>query len=420
MSCQTVTFDAAPGVSQAEAHSHGRAGWKLSATPSFFLLASLTVGFLGGASAPTALYPTYQAHWGLSSLDITLVFGSYAIAVLTSLLVLGRLSDHVGRKPVLLAATLLQAGTMWLFATADGFSDLLFARVLQGLALGGAIAAIGAGMLDVNRNRGALANAVTPPAGTALGGIVGGLLVGFLPAPTHLVFVAFGALFLLQGLGVLLIPETAPPRAGALASLRPQFAVSKRTRGPLLRAVPPIVAAWALAGFFGALGPALVKQILGVDSALLSGLTMFVLAGAAVAAVLVLRNRSAERMVSYGAAALLAGIVIVVTAVAQHWPTLFFVGLALSGVGFGIGFQGAVRSVVTVAAPQERAGVVSIVFLLAYLAMGLPAIVAGYLIVHGSDLASVTREFALLVVLLGAVSLLRRGKLADYAPGVRT
>lgn len=62
----------------------------------------------------------------------------------------------------------------------------------------------------------------------------------------------------------------------------------------------------------------------------------------------------------------------------------------------------------------------SIVFLIAYLAMGLPAIGAGYLLVHGADLPGVMRGFALLVALLAAVSLLRRDRLPDYGSGVRT
>ena len=59
---------------------------------------------LASSSAPTPLYATYQAQWGFSDVTITVIFGVYAVAVLLSLLVFGSLSDHVGRRPVLLAA----------------------------------------------------------------------------------------------------------------------------------------------------------------------------------------------------------------------------------------------------------------------------------------------------------------------------
>ena len=84
-----------------------RAG-RLSATAAFYLLASITVSFLAGSSAPTPLYPLYQSEWGFSSITVTMVFGIYAIAVLSALLIAGRLSDHVGRRPVLLVAIAAQ------------------------------------------------------------------------------------------------------------------------------------------------------------------------------------------------------------------------------------------------------------------------------------------------------------------------
>ncbi|MEA3177335.1 MAG: hypothetical protein QOI59_858, partial [Gammaproteobacteria bacterium] len=114
-------------------------GRRLSPAVAFLLLASLTVSFLAGSSAPTPLYGVYLAEWGLTPLMITLIFGIYALAVLMALLVAGRLSDHLGRRPVLLAATLAQAVTMLLFVTATGLTGLLVARVLQGLTTGAAV-----------------------------------------------------------------------------------------------------------------------------------------------------------------------------------------------------------------------------------------------------------------------------------------
>src|SRR5882672_9490040 len=113
----------------------------LSRAASLYLLASITVSYLASSSAPTPLYPIYQAEWGFSSLAISFVFGIYAVAVLGALLVAGRLSDYVGRRPVLIAATAVQAATMFLFAFADGLSTLIMARVIQGLSTGAGIAA---------------------------------------------------------------------------------------------------------------------------------------------------------------------------------------------------------------------------------------------------------------------------------------
>src|ERR1700733_6548349 len=131
----------------------------LSPTVAFGLLTSILVMLLASSSAPTPLYATYQAQWGFSAITITVIFGVYAVAVLLSLLVFGSLSDHVGRRPVLLAALVMQAGGMLLFACAGGLDVLLLARVLQGLATGLALGAIGAGLVDLHPGRGPVANA---------------------------------------------------------------------------------------------------------------------------------------------------------------------------------------------------------------------------------------------------------------------
>ncbi|MEO6080111.1 MAG: MFS transporter [Steroidobacteraceae bacterium] len=377
---------------------------RLSPVASFFLMASLIVTFLAGASAPTSLYPHYQAQWGFSSLTITVIFAVYALAVLAALLVFGRLSDHVGRRPVLLVSVVVQLISLTMFATADGLGALLFARTLQGISAGAAIAAVGAGLLDLDKRRGPVANAVATPLGTALGGVAGGIFVGMLPAPHQLVFVVLSLLVLIQGVGLLWMAETTERRSGAMASLRPQLSLSAATRGPLLRAVPIIIATWAIPGFFSSLGPAFVRSMTGENSALLSGLALFVMAGSAGTAGLVLRHLTPQAAMRTGGVALAIGMVVVLSALYLHSPLLFFAGLSGTGVGFGTGFQGAVRSVVSHAQADERAAVLAVIFVIAYLAMGVPAIAAG-LLLTGSALPSVAAEFGGVILLLAALSL---------------
>jgi predicted MFS family arabinose efflux permease len=388
--------------------------FQLSPAAAFYLLASITVSLLAGSSAPTPLYPLYQAEWGFSPITVTIIFGIYALAVLSALLIAGRLSDHVGRRPVLIAATVAQAATMLIFANADGLSGLLIARVIQGLTTGTAVAAIGAGMLDLHHARGTIANAVAPTMGTALGGILAGVMVRYLPAPTHLVYLVLGAIFVLQGIGVLFMAESISPRSGALASLKPQFRLPAATRGPMLLAVPALVATWALAGFYGSLGPSLIRSMVGSDSSLLGGLALFVLAGSAGVSILLLQRLEARTMMSFGALALFAGVAAVVTALSYRSAAGFFLGTAAAGIGFGVGFQGAVRSVMSFAAARERAGVLSVIFVVSYLAMGVPAVIAGCLVARNGNMLATAREFCAVVMALAALALLgvlmRRGK----------
>jgi MFS family permease len=379
---------------------------RLSTRMAFYLEASLAVSFLAGSSAPTPLYGVYQAAWGFSSVLVTVIFGVYALAVLVSLLTFGSLSDYVGRRPVLLVTTFLQALTMLLFASADGVPALLGARVMQGLSTGAAVAAIGAGMLDIDRAKGTVANAVGPMLGTATGGLLSGVLVQYLPAPTHLVYLVLFAVFILQSVGVWLMPESVRPKSGVVGSLRPRFSLPARLRGPFWVAAPAIVAAWALAGFYASLGPSLVRNMLGSSSLLIGGLALFVLAASGAAVTFLLRERSSHQLLSTGTALLVAGVGVTLVAIGQHSAALFFAGTSLSGMGFGAGFQGAIRTVVALASADERAGVLSVLYVISYAAMGLPAVLAGLRVVYGGGLPNAAREYGVAVMVLSATALI--------------
>ena len=375
-------------------------------TVAFYLLASIVIFFLAGSSAPTPLYAIYQAAWGFSSLTTTVVFGVYALAVLAALLTVGSLSDYVGRRPVLLVAIVVQAAVMLVFATAGGVPTLLVARIVQGLSTGAAVGAVGAGMLDVNKAQGTIANAVAAPIGTAIGGLGSGLLVQYLPAPVHLVYLVLFVIFVLQAIGVTLMPETSTPKAGALASLRLTFGLPPAARWPLLRVAPALVAAWALAGFYGSLGPTLVRLVVGSDAFVLGGLALFVLAGSGGVTVLLLRTTPPRTVMVLGAVALIVGVGLTLLAITHTATAAFFIGTAVAGVGVGGGFQGAIRTVLPLAAPHERAGVLSIIYLVSYLALGLPAVIAGFLVVHGGGVLPTAREYGVAVMVLAALVLL--------------
>jgi len=377
----------------------------LSPKLAFLLLASITVSFLAGSLAPTPLYPVYQAEWGFSALTTTEIFGIYALALLGSLLVAGRLSDHIGRRPVLIVATLMQAVVMLMFATANGTAALMLARVVQGFATGAALGAVGAGMLDLDKARGPIASAVTPPLGTGVGGLLTGLLVHYLPAPTLLVYLVLAVVFVLQAVGVILMSETVTRRAGAVASLFPQFSLPAAARAPMLIAVPVLIASWSLAGLYGSLIPALTRTVFGFDPSLASGIAAFAFAGSGAVTVLAFGSGVPRTVMAYGAAALIAGTAALMGALGAPSAIGFFLGTVLGGSGFGAGFQGAVRTVLPTAKAHERAGVLSVVFVVCYLAMGIPALVAGFFVSRGMQLLATAQDFGAMVAMLSALAL---------------
>src|ERR1700691_4561106 len=279
---------------------------RLTGRPALYLLASLVVSLLAASAAPTPLYAIYQRMWGFTPITITIVFGVYAVAVLVALLTLGRLSDSIGRPPVLLAALAVQILSMVVYATAGGVGELMGARIIQGLATGAALGAIGAGMLDVDRERGALANALSPGLGTGSGALISALFVQFLPAPTHLIYVALIGVFAAQAIGVALLRETVTPVPVTRAVFAPEVRLPRAVRGPVLAAAPVLFVVWALGGLYAALGPSIVAALTGSQGAVLGSASVTALTVTAVSSVYLLRNVPARTVLVWGIAGLVA------------------------------------------------------------------------------------------------------------------
>lgn len=347
--------------------------------PSLVFLAITLLTFLAASSAPTPLYHLYQQHLDFSAGMLTLIFGVYALSLLAALLTVGSLSDYLGRKPVIFAALILEMLAMLLFINESSVAWLIVARTLQGFATGMATAVLGAALLDTDREQGPLINSLAPLLGMACGAMGCSLLVEFAPFPTQLIYwVLFGAM-LLQALLVWRLPETVSPIAGALASLWPTLHVPAQARRALWIALPVDIAVWAMGGFYLSLAPSLVRAATGSTSNLIGGGLVAVLTVSGALMIYGLRHRAADKVLRLGAMLLALGVALILGAVHTASLPLFFVATLIAGSGFGAGFLGAVRSVVPLAQPHERAGLMSAFYVLSYLAFCIPSLLAGTL-----------------------------------------
>jgi hypothetical protein len=347
--------------------------------PSLVFLAITLLTFLAASSAPTPLYHLYQQHLDFSAGMLTLIFGVYALSLLAALLTVGSLSDYLGRKPVIFAALILEMLAMLLFINESSVAWLIVARTLQGFATGMATAVLGAALLDTDHEQGPLINSLAPLLGMACGAMGCSLLVEFAPFPTQLIYwVLFGAM-LLQALLVLRLPETVSPIAGALASLWPTLHVPAQARRALWIALPVDIAVWAMGGFYLSLAPSLVRAATGSTSNLIGGALVAVLTVSGALMIYGLRHRAADKVLRLGAMLLALGVALILGAVHTASLPLFFVATLIAGSGFGAGFLGAVRSVVPLAQPHERAGLMSAFYVLSYLAFCIPSLLAGTL-----------------------------------------
>jgi predicted MFS family arabinose efflux permease len=352
--------------------------------PVAYALVSSVIGLALFASVtPSPLYGIYRELWGFSPLVLTLVYATYAFGVLATLILAGRVSDEVGRRPVLLASLGTLMATTVVFMAADSVVWLFVARGLQGLATGLALGAASAAMLDLHPRRDpaavGLANGVLSAGGIGLGMLASATIVELLPAPRVLPYVLLLVLFAVAFAGALLMPEPVAERSRArLSPQRPS--VPAPVRRAFLLAALAVVSSWSIGGLFFSLGPQLSANLFQSSDHLVAGIGVFLLAGAGSLAQLLFGRSRPWAGAAAGSVALSLGMLLIVAAVAADSAFLYVAGSLIGGAGFGVAFLGALRALSAVIPHEHRAAVMSAFYVVAYSALSLPAILAGLLV----------------------------------------
>lgn len=353
----------------------------LPARAAFWVQASVLVVVMAASSAPSPLYPLYQDLWGFPPVVLTVIFAAYVVALLSALLTVGALSDHLGRRPVLLVALVLEIAAMLVFVLADSEATLVAARLVQGVATGTATGALGAYVIELEpvarRGLGTVITGAGPVLGLAGGAVASSLIVAAAPEMIDLIFLVLLGLLVLQTVGTALGPETVERAPGALASLRPRVHFPLHVRRSAVWVLPAAAACWALGGLIIALGPNLVRSLTGADSVVLTGVVVAALTGTGGITILLLGSTAPERVLALGMSFLVVGMAATIAALAAGSVALYFAATVVAGIGFGAGFLGVLRLLLPQAAPHERAGLLSAIYVVSYLSHSIPAVVAG-------------------------------------------
>jgi len=389
--------------------------WRLPATPVFVGEVVAFIALMFAAGAPSPLFVLYQREWGFPTWLLTVAFAIYAFTLLATLLVAGSLSDYIGRRPVLIAALVIEAIGMSLFVFAPNIGWIIAARAIQGVATGAATSAFTAVIVELAPERyrrlSALIVSAAPMGGLALGAFITGFAIQFTVAPSAIIFSALTLVFLLGAAITVLAAETVARRAGVARSFIPRVVVPRAARREFMASALTQIAAWMLAGLFLGLAPSIIRGVFRLDSGLVNGVMVGLAPTAGTVASLLLGRVSARLTQMAGAVASLVGVVVFVAGVIGGWFPLLVIGVVIGGAGFGASFSGALRTLAPLVTGTERAGLFAAVYLVCYLAYGAPALVAGELIgVIGLQRAVI--GYAVVVSIFAAVGLLAQSRLA--------
>jgi MFS family permease len=391
----------------------------LRSTLVFAGVAAAFASLFVAAGAPTPLLVLLQQSWAFPVSLLTIAFAAYAVGFLGALLTVGSLSDFIGRKPVLLVALTAELVAMVMFLFAGSVEWLIAARLVQGAATGAATAAFSAVLIELappsRRGAGAVFGAVAPAGGLAVGALLTGVAVQVTTAPNAIVFGILTLAMAADLVVVALVAETAKRRSGARAALKPHLAVPANVRQFFVAVVPMQVAAWMLAGLYLGLIPSIIHGILAIDSGLLNGATAFIEPGAAAVAALAFGRVDPRTTTRLAARFLVGGSLVVLLGIVGHNIGLLWLGGAIGGIGFGAALSGPNRSMALQVRPQERAGLFAAVFVIGYLAFGIPVVIAG----QAADrigLAQAVTAYVLVLIGVAVVGLLAESR-HDVAHG---
>lgn len=360
-----------------------------------------------GTTLPTPLYPIYEHEYRFGNLMTTIIYAAYAAGVLAALLLIGRASDTVGRRPLLLMGVAASIASAIVFVTDAGLPALFAGRVLSGISAGiftgtATVALVELAAPGRQREASILASAVNM-LGLGCGPLLAGVLAAWAPAPLHLPYLADMALMIPAGLVVWFAPETVTGSTGSWP--RP-----RRPRVPAQAVavfVPAAIAAFAAFAVFGLLTatePAVLAQLLHRTSPALAGVVVFAMFAGSAAGQVGITPRLGRLALALGCGVLIAGLVgIAVSLVTESLP-LLIAGTVVVGVGQGITFSSGIAEVAAASPADRRAETVSAFFVVAYVAISIPVVLVGV----GSatiGLRSAGIVFTVAVAVLTAVAL---------------
>lgn len=385
----------------------------LSRGVGFAGISAAMVAVLVAAGAPTPLLPIYQHQWGFQPSVLALAFGVYAFSLLVSIVVIGSLSDHIGRRPMIIGALAIDLVAMLMFLAAPSIGWIIAARIVQGVATGAASSSFSAAVVELAPERfkklGAQMTSMAPLAGLAIGALFAGVLAEFASDAPFAVWLVLAVVIAALTVFAVFTPETATRKPGALASLNPRISLPVQVRGLYWTTVPGIVGGFMTMTLFMGLVPALLVAVFEVDSPILGSLLAAIALGTATAGSALTSQVRAPRLRIVGTSAMTIGAVLFVGSIGATSLTLLWAAAIISGGGIGLSFAGTTRGLVPEVAPHERAGLFTAIFFVGYLAMGSSAVIAGLFVgvVGAASMATGFGVVVAIVTLLGAVAIAR-------------
>ncbi len=335
-----------------------------------------------GTTLPTPLYPIYEERFAIAPVWIPVIFAVYALAVVAGLLFFGRLSDEIGRRPVLVAGLALSAASAVVFLLSNSMAELFAGRILSGLSAGIFTGTATAALVELapgdRRTAAAKIAVAVNTGGLGLGTLLSGALATFALWPLRLPFAADLVLVLCAFVAMLGVPETVERPTHRLRMHVPRLHVPREIRQTFWSAAVAGMCAFAVSGLFSAIVPSLLVRVLHRPQPALTGTVVFVLFAATALGQLSVGRIPKQRALLVACGALIVGTGVLAIAVALKSLGATFAAAAIEGAAQGLA-MGAGLAAINEETRERRGEVGSTYFVMLYAALAFPVIGVGVL-----------------------------------------
>ena len=385
-----------------------RRTWSLRT--SFWLVVGAQTLLLAASNFPTPLFPLYERQYGFSSGMVTVLFAVYVVALIPSMLTIGRLADRIGRRPLLVGGIGLTVVSSIAFASARSVPWLFAGEIIYGIAGGMVMSCASVAIRELHPKQSVAGGALAATLAAATGLTVGPLLSGFLasatPWPTVSPYVFDIVVAGLLAFALIRIPETRPVRdPGAPAAPRPPVLhVPEHIRGHFVATTLAGATSWMLVGWVFGLSPSFLHEELSVHitQPVLSGLFAALVVVSNGVAQLTFRRHNTRLSLTTAMISMVSGLAVIAASTGPNSLALALVGAVIAGLGAGVVQMNTMGTILQMAPAHARAGVTSAFLTACYVALSLPVVIAG-LSAEGLGLGEVTGWYlAALGALVGA------------------
>lgn len=352
----------------------------LARRSSYIAVAYTMMAVAIGLNLLTPLYGLYRQQFAFSALTLTLIFATYVVTIIPTMLIFGPLADALGRRRIILIAVLSAALAAVLLLTAKSTLWLFAARIVQGIAQGAISGAASAALIELGSDlkKTALVIGTTVTGGIALGPIISGALAQYAPGPLMLPFLVYLVLLVPALLCTLWMSE--PLLSADRRTFRPHRP-SLPTKGTQAFLISTAVAAFGFAAsalFLSVIPSFLVLLLHTTNIALLTAPVGLFLAASPLVQLL-LHNLPARRAAVLGLTLEVIGLLGTLVTAAMGSLPLLLVAAVIGGGGSGLAYLGSLSLVNQLIPKEQRGDVFGTYYALNYLSLGVTAIAVGLL-----------------------------------------